>query len=496
MTKNKDKIRFILGWLITAAVFSGVGVGVLIWNELKEKGQEPPTNTTQFTINPPPAVASSPISIEEQKKFSSGERYLLLKEVDSSGNISAVKSIIQGTDNFKLGDYPKASQHFQQAINIAPNEPESQIYFNNSLARQKGNPFKLAVVVPVDNNPNSAKEILRGVADAQTEFNQKGLDNRLLEIVIVNDGNDPDISARVAQIIAADPTYSNILGVIGHNSSNASAAGLPLYENAKLSMISPTSTSTKLKGENVFFRTVPSDEAAGRELAAHMIELGLDKVAIFYDSNSSYSTSLKEAFEKRFDGGDRFSQSIDLNDSNIDNRISETIDNFEVEAVALFPSTKTTEKAMKVPKENARLPVNKRLKLFGADALYKSETLTDGGETVKGLILAVPWFARTGGDYASVYAANARKRWKGNVSWRTAMSYDATKAFIEALSKSATRKTVLENLKYVNLPAKETAGYSLQFDGDGERAGEVLLVEVVPGGQGPSGTQFYFQLLE
>lgn len=494
MTKNKDKLRFILAWVITVGLFSGVGIGLLIWNELRQDSS-PPVRPSPITGSSQPSEAPSPIiTNEDQKRFSSANRYLFSKEGTSNANITKeyINQITQGTENFELKDYEKASQNFQQAINTNSNEPEPQIYLNNSLARQKDNPFKLAVVVPVDEKPNSAKEMLRGVADAQTEFNKKGLDNRFLEIVIVNDGNEPNISARVADIIAADRTF---LGVIGHNSSNTSLAGLPFYENKRLPIISPTSTSTELSGE-VFFRTVPSDAAAGEKLADKLQELNIQKVAIFYDSGSSYSLSLRDAFEKKFYDENRFSQAINLNDSDIEDRILKVIQNFQVEAAVLFPSTKTTHIAIKVVQKNAGLAANERLKLFGGDALYEPETLTEGGEAVEGLILAVPWLARTGGDYASEYAERAKNRWGGPVSWRTAMSYDAAKALIKALSEDATRETVLENLKSVSISASNTSGYSLEFDNNGERSGEVLLVEVATGAPGPPGTNLGFQFLE
>ena len=109
--------------------------------------------------------------------------------------------------------------------------------------KKTGNPFTLAAVVPADKKQTNAEEMLRGIAQAQTNFNQKGLQGRLLEIIIVNDSNDPSKAQAVAEKIVNNP---NILGVIGHNSSSASGKGLEEYEKAGIAMISPTSTSTSL----------------------------------------------------------------------------------------------------------------------------------------------------------------------------------------------------------------------------------------------------------
>ncbi|MFM6133240.1 MAG: hypothetical protein ACKPCP_03550, partial [Sphaerospermopsis kisseleviana] len=67
------------------------------------------------------------------------------------------------------------------------------------------------------------------------------------------------------------------------------------------------------------------------------------------------------------------------------------------------------------------------------------------------------------------------------VSWRTATSFDATQAFIKSLSNGASRKTVLGNLKNVNLATDETSGYPLEFTEERERQGESILLQVKDG---------------
>ena len=144
-------------------------------------------------------------------------------------------------------NYEDAVKSFEKAVLANRNDPEVQIYLNNAKARLQGSPLVIATVVPVDNRQASAEEMLRGIADAQTEFNdENGVDGKLVEIAIANDGNDPELSAQIAKEIARKP---EVLGVIGHNSSDASKAGLTEYEKEGLVMISPTSSSTSLSGE-------------------------------------------------------------------------------------------------------------------------------------------------------------------------------------------------------------------------------------------------------
>ena len=124
---------------------------------------------------------------------------------------------------------------------------------------------------------------------------------------------------------------------------------------------------------------------------------------------------------------------------------------------------------------------NQKLRLFAGDSLYSCETLNEGQQAVKGLILAVPWHQEL--PAAQPFVDKVKKQWKEEeVDWRTATSYDATKAFIYALSKSGddpTKAKVLEKLKKVNLLPKETSGKNLRFNSKREIIGEALLVKVV-----------------
>ncbi|OBQ32026.1 MAG: hypothetical protein AN485_22595, partial [Anabaena sp. MDT14b] len=99
----------------------------------------------------------------------------------------------KGIQAFQQGNYPGATKFFEQAKKANRYDPEVLIYYNNALARQKGSPLTLAVVVSLDKNKTTPVEVLRGVAQAQDQFNQKqqkkGLNDRLLEIVIANDSN-------------------------------------------------------------------------------------------------------------------------------------------------------------------------------------------------------------------------------------------------------------------------------------------------------------------
>ncbi|MFB2982761.1 ABC transporter substrate-binding protein [Microseira sp. BLCC-F43] len=396
----------------------------------------------------------------------------------------------RGIAAFKQGNYSQAAQFFKLAVEDNRNDPEVLIYYNNALAKQQGSPITLAAVVPVDNREGITQEILRGVAQAQNQFNQKrGLNGRLLEIVIANDGNQPEQAKQIAQALVKD---QSVLGVIGHYSSDATKSALNEYKKAEVATISPTSTSTSLQRDN-FFRTVASDAAAGKQLAEYARKsLNLNSVAIFFDPESSYSDSLREEFTKNFEKlGGSVVRKIDLTESqfNPQTEVAKSLYKDKAQAIVLFPDAKNTDVAMKIATANAQQttrlktssqnPQRQGLKLLGGDALYSQTILDQGGQDVEGLILSVSWFREA--QQAKKFATAAAKQWGGEISWRTASSYDATQAFIKALSPNPSRATVLRGLQNINISANETSGDSLKFTPEGERQNQPKLVKVEGG---------------
>ncbi|MTJ17435.1 MULTISPECIES: ABC transporter substrate-binding protein [unclassified Dolichospermum] len=395
----------------------------------------------------------------------------------------------KGIQAFQQGNYPEATKFFEQAKKANPYDPEVLIYYNNSLARQKGSPLTLAVVVPVDKSTITTQEVLRGVAQAQNQFNQnKGLNSRLLEIVIANDSNT-EKAKEVAQELIKD---SSILGVIGHISSDATNMALREYEKAKLAVISPTSTSILLNNP-VFFRAVSSDESAGKKLAEYTYKsLKLKKAVIFGNPTNSYSNSIREIFTNQFEklGGEVVRKPlIDLTSPTFDaeKEVAKSVYGDHAEAVMLFSNTQKLDITLKIAKEitkrNETLKTQnsprRELKMLGGDNLYQDEILNSGGKNVDGLIIAVPWFRET--PQAKSFAQKSDKQWGGAISWRTATSFDATQALIKALSNNPSRSTVLEGLANVSLSANETSGYPLKFTPEREREGQSILLQIKQG---------------
>ncbi|MFN6535829.1 MAG: ABC transporter substrate-binding protein [Nostoc sp. EkiNYC01] len=400
-----------------------------------------------------------------QGNISSGDRTLFFSIPNSYRD--------QGIEAFKQGNYTQAIKLFQQAITANRSDPEVRIYYNNAIARQRGNPFTLAVVVPGENGRDRAQEILRGVAQSQDQFNVNGgRDGRSLEIVIANDGDNEKQAEQIAQYLVD----TSVLGVIGHGKSWTTQAALPIYKKAGMPIISPTSSANNLSGNN-FFRTTPSDAGFGKKLAKCTNDSRLNTAVIVYNPKEIYSNSLREEFEKNFKG--QIISKIDLRDPILN--IEQELKNKDslsqnLQAVILLPNVDHTATALDIAKVNINNKLG--LKLLGGDALYNQKTLDEGGNGVEDLVLAVPWFREA--PQAKVFSQTAYKLWEKDISWRTATSYDAAQAFMNSLSAQPSRETILQKLPQTNLSAKLTSGNNLEFK-KGERQNEAVLVKVESG---------------
>ncbi|MFB2894744.1 ABC transporter substrate-binding protein [Aerosakkonemataceae cyanobacterium BLCC-F50] len=220
----------------------------------------------------------------ESQIMSIGNRLLIQEKVTSDKQ--------KGIEAFAKGDYQQAIASFKNSLIKQPNDPETLIYLNNAQAGN--NSLKIAAIVPIGSNLNVAQEILRGVATAQDEINKKGgINGQKLQVAIVNDRNDPEIAQKVASELVKDP---QVLGVVGHNSSNASLAAAPIYQQGGLVMISPTSFANNLSGfGNYIFRTVPTNKVMAEALADYMVKTARKtKIAFCHDSQAPDNVSFKD----------------------------------------------------------------------------------------------------------------------------------------------------------------------------------------------------------
>ncbi|PSB28493.1 receptor ligand binding family protein [Stenomitos frigidus ULC18] len=420
------------------------------------------------------------LSIDD--RISQGERNLVQAEIKAD-NPAFAQAKQAGIQSMALRRYGEAIPLFESALRSARNAPETLIYLNN--ARLGINPsYTIAVAVPIGSDLNGSLEILRGVAQAQTELNGAvGSQAVPLKVLITNDDNNPETARQIAKTLVQMP---DVLGVVGHYASDVTLAAGSVYNAGGLVSISPISSTVKLSGFGKYiFRTVPSDYVAARALADYAVKhLQLRKAAVFFNSQSAYSQSLKAEFVTAIAlSGGQISDEFDLSAPNFS--AAQAVDQAlkqEAKLLMLAANTGTLDQALQVVQINQR-----RLSLLGGDDVYAPKTLEVGGQQALGMVLAVPW--HIDGNVKASFPGQSRKLWGGDVNWRTATAYDATKALAAAIARNPTRAGIQQALASPDFAATG-ASEAVRFLPSGDRNVGIQLVKVSPGKRFGSGIDF------
>jgi ABC-type branched-subunit amino acid transport system substrate-binding protein len=406
--------------------------------------------------------------------FSQGEKILL----------NSTPSKEKGAESFKKEDWSNAIANYQQAATPQANDPEGKIYYNNAKARQKGNQNTIAVVVPIANDPNSAKEILRGVARYQEEFNNSNSGSPL-EIVIANDGGGLQSTAIADDLIQS----GQVLAVMGHGIDPFSQKALEKYEKEGLAVLSPLTTNVSDGGQSTL-KTIPLKDKSNEVLGSYLTAVGKTladyaskkenspQVILFYNSDSPYSQKLKDSFGKAIKKvGGNLVKEIDTTKGNFNPKT--TIDDAkqagaQMVFLALSKDGDRIEQAVSIAQESSGML------LLGGNELYTPDILVQGGDSIDGLILAVPWSFQT----TDPFAKDAIKSWRGRVSWRTATAYDTMRVLGEAIAKNPDRASVVKTLNQGVTLKGSTTDFNI-FN-------QVPLVRANRGNDGPKGSQYQF----
>ncbi len=481
-TSAADNSQLVKIGVIAAAILVLGGLIFTGVRMLSKPGEEPTAsnspNTTN-TTNPPVNSNSGNVGVflsnqaSNAQLISQGEKILL--DANSTKQTAA--------SAFSQENWDGAIASYQQAVANDPNDPESKIYLNNAKARKAGNPLTIAVVAPISNNPDSAKEILRGVASQQEEFNKvPSASGQLLEVVIANN-SDVLKAASIAQDLINSPA---ILGVVGYGIDPGSQQALRTYKGTDLVALSPLTTSITSDGK---LQTIPIDQKQN-ELLGNYLQ-GVSKtllgyaqkqnaspaVVVFYNSDSPYSMQLKQELVAAIPTvNGKLIKEIDVSNSD---PITELNSATGANTIMLALSKNKVSEAIKIAQANSN-----KATIIGGDELYNPDLLVQGGNSIKGITLAVPWSFKPNDPFAK----DAVTSWKGRVSWRTATAFDATKALTDAVSQNPTRNGVSTLLNQGMMISGNTTSFNI-FN-------EVPLVQAVEGKNGPPGSNFQFDSLQ
>ena len=148
-----------------------------------------------------------------------------------------------------------------------------------SLAKAYSTPptLKIGLVAPFEGlYRNTGYEVLFAVKLALHERNQAGgIQGHQIELIALNDFNDPKVAVAQAKALLADP---DVIGVVGHVSPEASQAAIPVYQAGQMAMVIPWSVpGAALTGGDGVVSIAATIDAAAEHLAAARQDAGYNR---------------------------------------------------------------------------------------------------------------------------------------------------------------------------------------------------------------------------
>jgi branched-chain amino acid transport system substrate-binding protein len=299
-----------------------------------------------------------------------------------------------------------------------------------------------------------------------------------------DDGCAAEPSVTVARRFTADKL---VVGVIGSMCSSGTIPASDVYAEAKMVMISPSSTAPNVTGrglENVF-RTAWNDEIQGAGQAKFARDkLGADTAVLIHDK-SPYGQGLMEVFRKRFEelGGKVAAfEAIEVGQTDFSALVSK-IKPLEPDVIAFGGFIKEGSLLVKQLRE-----AGVEASFLGADGIDDDKFVEGAGKAAEGVYISNGQ-ALKGPGYES-FAAKWKEKFGKDPGVFTPQAYDAARVLISALEQVAQKmpdgslvigKKALRDAVARTRMEGASGPVAFKPNGDRELAAEVVIKQVENG---------------
>ena len=141
---------------------------------------------------------------------------------------------------------------------------------------------------------------VNGIKMAADEVNAAGgINGKQVEMLVQDDRSD---ASEAATIVTKFVTQDQVHAILGEVASSRSIAAAPIAQNAKIPMLTPSSTNPEVtKKGNFIFRSCFIDPVQGAAIAQFAAKtLNAKRAAIMVDRKNDYSTGLEKVISEVF----------------------------------------------------------------------------------------------------------------------------------------------------------------------------------------------------
>lgn len=266
-------------------------------------------------------------------------------------------------------------------------------------------------------------------------------------------------SPALATQLANDPC---VIGVVGGMYSGETAAALPIYKAAGITVISPSATRVDLPqiGGDIFHRVIANDDVQGPAMAKLALQKRGAKVFVV-DDQTAYGLGLAQIIRKRISkaqlvGNDAVTEGT-TNFSSVVTKVGRSGANAVVYA-GYYPE------AAKFIRQLRDNPRTKNVMFISGDGTLDDEFVKLAKpKYVEGALLTTGGLDMNAASPA--LAAEFRKKYGKPLLYSTE-GYNATTFFLEGLKRG--NNTRAKMLKFVNTSSVRGMGYTMKFSRSGE----------------------------
>lgn len=271
-----------------------------------------------------------------------------------------------------------------------------------------------------------------GVIFAVEEVNRAGgVEGRQVELVVRDDGGDPETAKRVVQELID----RKVAVIVGPMTSGVALAVAPVVNGSGVAMVSPTVSSNELTGrDDNFFRVYAPSRSTARTLAEHARQrLGMSRVAVIYDlANKAHTEGWSRYFRERFEelGGEVVAVSTyDSSDSVAFFAISRAVAAARPEGVLMLAGGLDTAMFCQQFRK-----VGAGVRLLASEWSATEELILHGGSAVNGIIFYQNFNRHDTSPRFAAFREAYRQRFSTDPEFGAVYAYDAARVALQGVA--------------------------------------------------------------
>ncbi|BCV25845.1 ethanolamine utilization protein EutJ [Gelria sp. Kuro-4] len=337
--------------------------------------------------------------------------------------------------------------------------------------------IKIGTVGPLSGNAATyGQSTKHGVEIAVDEVNKAGgISGTQVELVPEDSRGDQTEAANATRKLVEQ---DKVVAIVGAVLSSETLSGGPIANDAKVPMISSSSTAPGIPDIGPYiFRNCISDNVQAAQLAEYAVqELKVKRFAVMF-TNNDYGMALRDGFtakakelgevvavEAYTDGDANFS--AQLTKIKAQNPDALYIGGYYTEAAKIAQQAK--EMGLKV-------------QLLGADGFYSSKLTELGGDAVEGAVFTAGFYSGDTSPAVQNFVAAYKAKFNEEPDMFAAQAYDAAKIVLEAIKKAGSTDTT--KIQAALAATRDFPGITgtTSFTANGDAEKDIVILKVEQG---------------